>query len=456
MRKTTEQTVLFPEHFTKPTLVTFDAEHVSSDGGGVLLGAVDRGLGLTEHLCTFLEDPRDWTKTDHSYLELLRQRVYSIALGYSDCNDAARVGNDPVLKALCGRSPVRSIPLGSQPTLSRFENTPTARELVRLGRAFEDFVIDHQRKVRGRRVRKITIDLDPSRDATHGQQTFAFFNGYYDTWCYLPLFGFLTFDDDPEQCLFHARLRPGTARDYRGAIPLLRRTVCRLRRSFPRARIRVRLDAGFAWPRLFDALDELDVDYLVALQGNKRLHALAEPWMSETRRLTDLTGESERTFGAFSYATCSWPHERRVLVKAEIVHHWGRKPRENPRFVVTNLMGRPEALYETYCGRGDVENRIKEMQNGLLAGRTSCSRFLANDFRVLLTATAYALFQEIRRRASRSDLRAAQVQTIRERLLKIGARVVESVRRVVLHLPAAYPWKASWWRIAGGLGCILR
>ena len=209
MTDPTRQSVVFPEGFSKPIVSKFDQPSASSDGGGLLLGALDRGLGLTERLASALTDARDPSKIEHTYKELFRQRVFSIALGYPDGNDAAKLASDPVLKELCGRRAIRGAPLASQPTLSRFENAPSARELVRMGRDLESFVIARHQKRKGRKVRWVTIDLDPTDDPTYGQQPFTFFHGHYDTWCYLPLFGFLTFDDEPEQHLFHARLRPG-------------------------------------------------------------------------------------------------------------------------------------------------------------------------------------------------------------------------------------------------------
>jgi hypothetical protein len=245
---------LFEGLFEKTVVSRFDSELRTSDGGASLLGVIDRRTKLTETLCSSLVDDRDESRVQHSYLELFRQRVFSIALGYADCNDSARIGQDPAMKLLCGRSPSDPSGLASQPTLSRFEHGLSARDAVELGRSFESFAIARLKK-RHRHPRVITIDLDPSVDPTHGQQPFSFFHGHYDTWCYLPMFGFLSVEGDPEQYLFHARLRPGLSREVRGTIALLRRTVERLRRAFRRARIRVRMDAGFAYPQLFDVLE---------------------------------------------------------------------------------------------------------------------------------------------------------------------------------------------------------
>jgi hypothetical protein len=446
--------VRFEGPFARPIDVEFDGEAESSDGGLILLRAADERVGLTAALASCLEDRRDPSKVEHGLVELFRQRVFGIAAGYPDGNDAALLGTDPVLKEVCGRRGVSGATLASQPTLSRFESGVTAREAVLMGRKLESFVIERQRARLHGRARRITIDLDPTEDRTYGQQCFSFFNGHYDSWCFLPQLGFLTFDDEREQHLFHARLRPGNSRCWRGAHALLRRTVPQLRAAFPGVKVRVRLDAGFACPRTFAVLEELGVEYVVAMAGNARLAQSAEPLLAQARRTAQKTGESARQYGSFRYAPLkdAWPHERRVVVKAEVVVHPGRDPRDNPRYVVTNLRLPAETVYAgVYCGRGDVENRIKELNLGLALGRTSCSRFVSNQLRVLLTATAYVLFQELRRAAKDTPLARAQVPTLRERLLKIGARAVESVRRLVLHLPAACPWRKPWLTVARAL-----
>jgi hypothetical protein len=450
----TSQRALFEGPFAKAVVVQFDGEHSSSDGGAVLLGAVDQRIGLTKVLGQELEDGRRAWRVEHGKLELFRQRVFSIAMGYADQNDSARIGNDPLLKLLCGRSPSSADPLASQPTLSRFETTRTGRELVALGRRLERFVIERLRKTH-RHAKRITIDLDSTEDPTHGQQPFAFFNGYYDSWCYLPMLGFLSVDDEPTQHLFHARLRPGTARDARGTPALLRRTVQSLRKAFRKARILVRLDAGFAAPAVFEMLDELRVDYVVAMAGNPVLHeASAEP-MRIVRTLAERFGGTLATWGETSYRSGGWRRDRRVIFKAEALVYPERELKENQRFVVTSLRLAPKKAWDLYCQRGDVENRIKELHEGLEIDRTSCSSFLANQFRVLETAAAYVLFQELRLRLPKTDLARAQVGTLREKLIKIGAVVKESVRRIVLSFPASYPWKSLWHEAAHGLGALV-
>jgi hypothetical protein len=450
----TPDRALFEEAFAKPVVVGFTGEQRSSDGGAVLLGAVDRRIGLTAALSGMLSDDRDPRRVEHRVDELFRQRVFAIALGYSDQNDAARIGSDPVLKMLCGRSAGSPVSLASQPTLSRFEGSRSGRELVALGRRLERFVIARLKK-HHRRARRITIDLDSTEDPTFGQQPFSFFNGFYESWCYLPMLGFLSVDDEPVQHLFHARLRPGTSRDSRGTPALLIRTVKSLRKAFKRVRILVRLDAGFAYPQVFEVLERLGVDFVVGMGGNAKLAALAEAEMHFVRGLAELLGGSLSCCGETSYRTRSWHHERRVVFKAEALVYPGRETKDNLRFYVTNLRAAPREVWELYNRRGDVENRIKELHEGLEIGRTSCSSFLANQLRVLQSATAYVLYQELRLRIRDRQLARAQVTTLRERLFKLGAVIKESVRRIVLSLPECYPWKTAWYGIARSLGAIV-
>jgi hypothetical protein len=235
---------------------------------------------------------------------------------------------------------------------------------------------------------------------------------------------------------------------------VLRRLVDRLHHAFPKARILVRLDAGFAFPELFDYLDSRPrLDYVVALPKNSVLERAARHDLRLARRASRRTGQSERVYGQVFYQAGTWPWTRRVVYKAEHLLTPGKSPKPNLRCVVTNLPGSTQTVYERiYCPRGDAENRIKELLNDLALGRTSCSRFWANQFRVLLTAAAYVLFQEIRLHARRTALARAQVATLRDLLLKLGAEVQRSVRRFVIHLPTTTPYRDAWQRIATGLG----
>jgi Transposase DDE domain group 1 len=448
------QTVLFPDLFDRPLTATFDQPHASSDGGAVLLKAADRALGLIPALTQAVPDPRAATRVTHPWQDVLAQRIFGIACGYPDANDADGLADDPMQKLLLGRDPISGGRLASQPTVSRFENAVRPRALYAMGEALTDIVIArHRRRRRG--ARRVTIDLDVTEDPTHGAQQLTFFNGFYGGWCYLPLMAFLTIDEEPRQYLVAAVLRPGNAATAVGAHGLLRRLIPKVWAAFPRARVRIRLDGGFATPTLFDELEAAGVEYVVAMATNTVLDAAAAPLLAEARTEAEATGASARVFGETRYQAKTWPHPRRAVIKAEVVVHPGRDLRDNPRIVITNLRHRPERLYrEMYCARGDSENRLKELHHDLAIGRTSCSRFWANQLRVTLTAAAYVLLQELQLRADHTALARAQVGRLRLVLLKIGVRVTRSVRRFVLHLPRAHPDPDAWQTIARSFGAV--
>ena len=438
--------------FTKPIVARFDLPHASSDGGLVLVKALDTAWGLTERLAACLDDAREPGKILHETRELLQQRVFGLCAGYADCNDAARLVHDPIHKLVLGRDPLSGLGLASQPTLSRFENTVRARELRAMTHVLADTVIAQQRRRLHGCATRITIDLDPTDDPTHGQQEFAFFNGHYDTWCYLPIVATVTFNDEPAQFAVAAVLRPGKAPASLGARGILRALLRKLRAAFPAALFRVRLDGGFASPKVFTFLERERVEYVVGMPSNSRLEKRAQRLIGRVRVLSRQTGETAQRYGETRYAAKTWTHRRRVIIKAEVVRHPGRAPKNNPRFVVTNLTAPPRAVYALYCQRGDVENRLKELHHGLEMDRTSCSKFRANQFRVLLTLAAYLLFQELRRRAAPTACADAQVTTLRERVIKLAVWVERSARRIVLHLPTTFPWLPTWRYLARAVG----
>jgi hypothetical protein len=451
---TIPQTVLFPDLFNKPLVATFDQPHASSDGGAILLTAAEARYGLIDGFARCLIDERQPGKVRHTLADLLAQRIFGLACGYPDANDVGRLVDDPIHKLLLGRDPIDGDSLASQPTISRFENEAGTHALYAMGRELAASVIGrHQQRLHGR-ARTITIDLDPTDDPTHGAQQLSFFNGHYDSWCYLPLLAFVTFNDEAEQYLCAAILRPGNAPATRGARGTLIRLIDLLRQAFPNARFLVRLDGGFATPAILDRLDaEPRLDYVVAMAENAVLSRRAEAAMVTARTQSEASGHTEHVYTETRYAARTWPHERRLVIKAEVVCLAGREPRDNQRFVITNLRQSPRFVYEqVYCARGDIENRIKELHDGLQIGRTSCGRFWANQLRVLLTAAAYVLMQELRLRAARTTCAHAQVATLRERLLKLGVQVVVSVRRIVLHLPTSTPFLDAWRQIALALG----
>jgi len=449
---TIAQTVLFADLVDRPLIATFDQPHASSDGGAIVLKAADRHLGLLASLTATVPDARVSTRVTHQVGDLLAQRVFAIACGHPDGNDADRLADDPIHKLLLGRDPIDGARLASQPTISRFERTAAPRMLLAMGHALADTVIARHRR-RRRHVRLITIDLDGTEDQTHGAQQLTFFNGFYDHWCYLPLVGTLTFDDEPRQYLVAAILRPGNAAGTAGVVSLLHRLLPKLWGAFPSARLRVRLDAGFATPEVFAHLEWAGVEYVVAMGNNAVLARHAEPYVAPLRSVVATTHDTATTYGEAAYQAGTWPAPRRTIIKAEVVWHHGREPRDNPRFVITNLRQTPEWIYtHVYCARGDSENRLKELKHALAFGRTSCTRFWANQLRVTLTAAAFVLFQEIQLRADQTALRGAQVPRLRQALITIGVQVVRSVRRIVLHFPRSHPDAVTWTRLARALG----
>jgi hypothetical protein len=374
--------VIFADLFGRPLVATFDQPHASSDGGAVLLKAIDRKLDLTRRLAATLTDRRASDRVTHSLEDLLAQRVFGVACGYADGNDADRLAADPIQKLLLDRDPMRGQDLASQPTVSRFENAIGPRALYQMGRELAATVIDRHRQRLSGRARRITIDLDVTDDPTHGAQQLSFFHGHYDTWCYLPLLAFVTFNAEREQYLCAAVLRPGNAASSAGAEGVLRALYTLVRSAFPRTTVRVRLDGGFATPALLDYLDTIGVEYVVAMAENAVLARRAEPLMGDVRTEVAATGATAHVFGDTVYAARSWSRDRRVIIKAEVVALAERAPRDNARFVITNLTQTPRWIYETvYCQRGEIENRIKELHHGLEIDRTSCTRFWANQCR---------------------------------------------------------------------------
>lgn len=423
----------------KRVIAEFDGGHITSDAGLALVAAFDRKRGLTARFAGCLVDPRDPRRTRVSVLEMVQQRVFGIVAGYEDCNDHDTLRSDPLFKLTVGRAPFSEGSLASQPTLSRFENRPAEAELAALARAIvADFV-------EGRRAHppeEIVLDLDATDDPTHGQQELEFFHGYYDCHCYLPLLAFATCDGGPQEPIA-AVLRPGNSGAARDVPEVLERLVVPIREGLPKTRLLYRGDSGMGGPEVYERLESLDVRYVIGLARNKRLEALAAPLVARARAEFAATGEKVRIFEEFLYKAESWAHARRVIVKAEVMPSHSEET--NVRFVVTDLdEPTPEDLYERYIERGDVECRIKELKLDCASGRTSCHRFLANQFRLLLHLVAYRLLVLLRSGLTNPALKRAQVETLRRRLVKVGALVTESVRRVRLHLAENYPWKDDW------------
>jgi hypothetical protein len=417
----------------------FAGGHLTSDAGGLLLREVDKRLGFIDALAGCFADPRDPAKTRHTLRTLLAQRVFAIALGYEDLNDHDQLRRDPLMQLLSERRFDPQHPLASASTLCRWENRIDRATLLRMAAVFvQQFIDSHQQA-----PDQIVLDFDATDDPVHGQQEGRFFHGYYDHYCFLPLYVFCG------DQLLAAYLRPSKIDGAKHSRALLKLLVDQFRRLWPGVKIALRADSGFCRWRLLRWCDRHQVDYIVGLAKNTVLKQRLEPWMARAARQFDQSQQSQRLFAEFHYAAATWDRPRRVLGKAE---HNGHGP--NPRFVVTSLTGDPQELYEQlYCQRGDMENRIKEQQLDLFADRTSCHRFGANQLRLLLSSAAYVLVESLRRLGlAGTELAEAQVGTIRLKLLKIGARLTSSVRRVSLHLATGYPLKHLLERVVRRLG----
>ena len=413
-------------HPGAPVTMRFDAPQISSDGGAVLLRQVDDQLGLSAWVAATLPDKRCPQRVLHDRHEQVRQRLYQIALGYEDCNDATELRHDPVFKTVCDREPDEEQGLSSQPTLSRLENAVDMASIKRLIEGLEDSWVAELNE----NTTEIVLDIDTTDDATHGAQQLSFFHGYYDHHMYHPL---LIFDGEGQ--LVSLLLRPGNVHAGRGALSMLQRVIRKLKARFPQGQVVVRGDAGFALPRIFAGLEQLQcelggIDYLIGIAKNPALLRLAEPALKAAEDQCEHGQPHVRNCSTVRYAAQTWPHQRTVVLKAEVTAK-GR----NPRFVVTTIEGfEATLLYDAYCARGQSENYIKDLKNALAADRLSCSSFVANSLRLLLHAAAYRLMRALRQAVARvrRDLGQAQFDTLRLRLLKVAALVRRSVRRLAM------------------------
>jgi len=427
--------LLFSSLGRKKIVADFAGGDLTSDGGLPLLREVDQKIGLIDAFNAAIHDPRCPWLIEHDQRTILAQRIFAIAAGYEDLNDHRTLRNDTLLQAVTDRklkaAQKEGDPLSSPPTLCRLENRTTRADLTRMATVLvEAFVASHTTP-----PKELVLDFDATDDAVHGQQEGRFFHGYYDHHCFLPLY--VTCG----QQLLVAYLRPSNIDAAKHSRAILKLLVRRFRQAWPEVKIVFRGDSGFCRWRLMRWCDRNGVDYIIGLAKNAVLKRLARRSMITARWQHRRTGQKQRLFEEFDYAAGTWHRPRRVIAKAE---HGQRG--QNPRFVVTSLSGPAQPLYEElYCQRGDAENRIKEQQLGLFADRTSCHAFLANQFRVLLSAAAYVLMETLRRVGlAGTELATAQATTIRLKLLKIGGRIVRSVRRIVIHLASGFPLQRTF------------
>jgi hypothetical protein len=421
---------------TSPLTATFDGPQLTSDGGLCWLAEADAALGLCATLAQFIPEWRHGS-VRHSLETLVRQRVFQIACGYEDQDDADTLRCDPLLKLVCGRLPDEA-DLASQPTLSRLENAVDAKACYRLAVALVQLYLEE----RGQDglPERIVLDFDGTDDPCHGRQEGVAYHGYYQQHMLHPL---LVFDGDTGQ-LITAVLRPGTCHASKGALGVLRRLVRHIRARFPAAAIELRADSGFAVPAVYDYCEDQRIPYTIGLATNDRLDLLAAPLAEQAKEQREETGEKVRLLGEGRYQAGTWRQERRVVIKAEALEKG-----LNLRFVVTSREDDPKDLYHWYTRRGDhPELCIKDLKDGCFADRLSCHRFWANQFRLLLHASAYRLLDTIRRWLTRLHVPHLQLATLRLRLLKIGGWVRQRLNAVSLHLARSHPGEDLWHLLA--------
>lgn len=400
----------------------FDGGSMTSDAGVMLLGATDRKLGLTHAAARCIADPRNPLLIKHNVVDMLRQRVYGLALGWEDLNDHQALRQDVAMQTAVGVDN----DIASAPTLCRLEKWADKTTAWKLHEVLvEQFIASFATA-----PTELVLDFDATDNPLYGQQEQRFFHGYYDSYCYLPLYVFCG------QQLLCAYLRPSRIDGAKHAAGILKLLVKRLRQQWPQVRITFRGDSGFCRQRIINYCERADVNYIVGLARNARLQAITELVELAMQDAFEDTGVKQREVGEFMYAAQSWAKERRVITRLE----YGEQG-NNPRYVVTNLKGDAPALYDDlYCQRGEAENRIKEAQVGLFATRTSCQQFQSNQLRMLLAALGYVLIERLRTLALKGTrLATTQVDTLRIKLLKLAAVVTRNTRRIRLYLASNWP-----------------
>jgi len=437
MTECNQETFPFTAHFSRRVEAEFTAGRVSSDGGALLLREADRRVNLLDRVAGCFIDGRSPLLVKHRLSEMLSQRIYGLALGYEDLNDHEQLRSDPLLGLLSGKRDLDE-PLAGKSTLNRLELTGRSLRYHKISYSAESMdrlLGDLYLESHAAPPEQIVLDIDATDIPLYGHQPERFFHGYYDSYCYLPLY---IFAGDQLLC---ARLRPANQDAAAGSVEEISRIVTQLRGRWPEVRIVLRADSGFCREELMSWCESNHVHYLFGLARNKRLSKIIGAQMHQAHLLHQDRGQPARVFAEFSYQTRkSWARARRVVAKAEYLDKG-----ENPRFVVTSLPAEQWAaqdLYETfYCARGEMENRIKE-QMCLFADRLSTDEMKGNQLRLYFSALAYTLMEALRRLGLKGTAWAeARVDTIRLKLLKIGAIVRVSARRVLLQLSSAYPWK---------------
>jgi len=434
MTKCTQESFEFPGFKRRVVEADFQGGDITSDGGVLLLRQADRRVGLCAAVAAALDDPRRRASCAHEALSLLQQRVYGLALGYEDLNDHDQLRRDLALQTAVERDVV----LASSSTLCRWENRADRSAAWRIHEVMVGrFIASFKRA-----PKRLVLDFDATDDAVHGKQEGRFFHGYYDHYCFLPLYVFC------EDQLLVSYLRPSRIDGAKHAWAILALLVKRLRQAWPKVRLIFRGDSGFCRWRMLSWCERHDVSYIIGIAKNARLNAMTARLQRQAQVRHAELGAKVRWFTEFHYGAGTWDRKRRVIAKVEHTDQGG-----NPRYLVTNLEGDPQALYDTlYCARGEMENRIKENQLDQFADRTSCHRWWPNQFRLLLSSLAYILLESIRRLAlAGTELAHAYVGTLRLKLLKIGAVILRNTRRVRFLLSSACPYQQLFFHVAAKL-----
>jgi len=414
----------------KKVTADFTGGEVTSDVGVLVMRETANRIGIIEQLARAIHDERHQSYVKHEIIELLTQRIFQIICGYEDANDSDDLRIDPGFKVSCGRLP-SDADLASQPTITRFENSISAKDLYRIAEVFVDqFVASYMSPPDA-----LILDIDDTDDETHGAQQMSLFNGYHDEYCYMPLYIF----EGQTGRLVTSILRPGKRPNGKQIRAIVKRVIKRIRKAWPTVGILLRGDSHFATPELYSWCDTHNVQYILGLSKNSILQELAQGTLSAAHYRYETFGEKARVFKEVWYQASSWHRALRVISMAEVSARG-----ENLRFVVTSLeSSQPSFIYETvYCGRGQMENFIKEHKIALKSGRTSCHSFMANCFRVMLHSAAYVIMHTFREKAlAGTSLANAQFDTIRLKLLKIGAEIRELKTKLHFILPASCPVK---------------
>lgn len=449
MTECNQKSFEFAAHFSRRVSAEFSAQQVTSDGGALLLREVDRRIDLLGRAAECFQDGRDAKRIEHTIEEMLSQRVYGLAMGYEDLNDHEQLRTEPLLGVLAGKRDLEA-PLAGKSTLNRLElagGNPRYHKISYSDAALDRLLVDLYLESYRTAPDQIVLDLDATDIPLHGHQPERFFHGYYDCYCYLPLYIFAG-----DQIL-GARLRPSNQDASAGSVEEVSRIIGQIRQCWPKVKIVLRADSGFCRDQLTSWCEANHVHYVIGLARNQRLVKIIGGQMHEARLKHEQSGEPARVFTEFSYRTRkSWTRPRRVVAKAEYLEKG-----ENPRFVVTSLSPGEwpaQPLYENlYCARGEMENRIKE-QMCLFADRLSTEQMKANQLRLYFSALAYTLVEALRRLGLKgTEWAEARVDTIRLRLFKIGAVVRISVRRILLQISSAYPWKDAYLHAFQALRC---